>query len=202
MANIAAIRSVGTSLADYLNNAYRDTAFPGNVTKPDCNFALTSIGGIRAADVLTNDTSVRVLIFLYRASINHHLRNAGRVTDPGMYPVPLSVDLHYLLSFWARSAENEQLALAWTMRELHQVPVLDASTLSREAAWTADDLIQLIPEEISTEDLMRIWDTLEPDYRLSLSYIARVVRINPDRLRDERQVVATRFDYAVPIPQP
>jgi len=31
MANIAAIRSVGTSLAAYLNNAYRDTAFPPSV---------------------------------------------------------------------------------------------------------------------------------------------------------------------------
>ncbi|HEV8694586.1 MAG TPA: DUF4255 domain-containing protein [Lysobacter sp.] len=201
MANIAAIRSVGSSLAAYLNNAYRDTAFPPNVTKPECTFSLTSIGGVRAQDVPSSDTTVRVLIFLYRASINHHLRNAGRLTDAGMRPVPLSVDLHYLFSFWAQSGENEQLVLAWTMRQLHEVPVLDSSILSREAAWAAEDLIQLIPEEISTEDLMRIWDTLEPNYRLSLSYIARVVRIDPDQSREERQVVATRFDYAVPAPQ-
>jgi hypothetical protein len=45
---------------------------------------------------------------------------------------------------------------------------------------------------------MRIWDTLEPDYRLSLSYIARVVRIDPAEVREERQVVATRTDIAVP----
>jgi hypothetical protein len=198
MANIAAIRSVGTSLAGYLNNAYRATAFPPNVSKPDCTFTLTSIGGVRAENIPASDTSARVLIFLYRASINQHLRNVGRLTDPGIRPVPLSVDLHYLFSFWARSAENEQLVLAWTMRQLHQVPVLDGSTLSREAAWAADDLIQLIPEEISTEDLMRIWDTLEPEYRLSLSYIARVVRINPDEPSAGRAVVATRFDYATP----
>lgn len=198
MANIAAIRSVGTSLATYLTNAYRDTTFPPNVAKPDVTFTLTSIGGVRTEEIPGSDTSVRVLIFLYRASMNQYLRNAGRQTDPGMRPVPLSVDLHYLFSFWAESGENEQLALAWTMRQLHEVPVLDTSILSREAAWAPDDLIHLIPEEISTEDMMRIWDTLEPDYRLSLSYIARVVRINPDRIRDEREVVATRIDYAVP----
>jgi hypothetical protein len=200
MANIAAIRSVGTSLVTYLNNAYRDTVFPPSVSKPECTFNLTSIGGVRAQDVPSSDTSVQVLMFLYRASMNHHLRNAGRLTDPGMRPVPVSVDLHYLLSFWAQSGENEQLVLAWTMRQLHEVPVLDSSILSREAAWAAEDFIQLIPEEISTEEMMRIWDTIEPNYRLSLSYIARVVRIDADETREERQVVATRFNIAVPVP--
>jgi hypothetical protein len=199
MANIAAIRSVGTSLATYLNNAYRSTTFPVGVTRPDCTFSLTSIGGVRAPQGgPPNDASVRVLIFLYRASINHHLRNVGRNAAPGARPAPLSVDLHYLFTFWASSAENEQLVLAWTMRELHEVPVLDASILSREAVWTSEDVIQLIPEEIPTEDLMRIWDALEPDYRLSLSYIARVVRIDPDETIEGREVVATRFNVAVP----
>lgn len=198
MANIAAIRSVGTSLASYLNDAYRETDFPPSVTKPTCTFSLATIGGIRADLVTTTETSVQVLIFLYRVSINHHLRNAGRLTDPGMRPVPLSVDLHYLVSFWAESAENEQLALAWTMRQLHTVPVLDSSILSREAGWAAEDLVQLIPAEIATEELMRIWDTLEPNYRLSVSYIARVVRVDADEAREARPVVATRFNYAVP----
>ena len=202
MANIAAIRSVGTSLATYLTNAYRDTAFPAGVTKPDCTFTLASIGGVRANHVPPSDTSVSVLMFLYRASINHHMRNVGRIADPAAQPVPLSIDLHYLFSFWAGSGENEQLVLAWTMRELHAVPVLDGSILSREAAWAPDDVIQLIPEEITTEDLMRIWDTLAPDYRLSLSYIARVIRIDPDEARGGRQVVASRFTYAVPVAQP
>jgi hypothetical protein len=199
MANIAAIRSVGVSLAAYLTNAYRETDFPANVTKPVCSFAVTTIGGVRAQDVLLSETTVQVLIFLYRASMNHHLRNAGRLTDPGMRPVPLSVDLHYLISFWAQSAENEQLALAWTMRQLHATPVLDGSILGREAGWAAEDFIQLIPEEITTEEMMRIWDTLEPNYRLSLSYIARVVRIDPDEVPEQRPVVATRFRYAVPM---
>lgn len=198
MANIAAIRSVGNSLAAYLNNAYRASAFPPNVTKPECTYVVTSIGGVRAEDVPASDTTVRVLIFLYRASMNQHLRNVGRTTDPQMRPAPVSIDLHFLVSFWAKSVENEHLVLAWTLRQLHDVPVLDGSILSREAAWTADDVIQLIPEEIGTEEMMRIWDTLEPKYRLSLSYIARVVRIDPDEIREERAVVATRFVLAAP----
>jgi hypothetical protein len=147
--------------------------------------------------VAPSDTAVRVLIFLYRASINQHLRNAGR-TDAASRPLPLSVDLHYLVSFWAGSGENEQLVLAWTMRELHQVPVLDSSVLTAEAGWSPTDVIQLIPEEISNEDLMRIWDTMLPDYHLSLSYTARVVRIDPDEPRAAENVVATRVHFGVP----
>lgn len=199
MANVAAIRSVGTSLAAYLTNAYREAVFPGGVTKPPCTFTAATIGGIRAEDVTVTESTVTVLIFLYRVSINEHLRNVGRQISPGLRPVPLSVDLRYLFSFWAGSGENEQLAVAWTMRQLHEVPVLDGSILTREASWESDDVIQLIPEEISNEDLMRIWDAIEPHYRLSLSYIARVVRIDPDEGRDARPVVATRFNVAVPV---
>lgn len=197
MANIAAIRSVGRSLANYLDTAYRQATFPAGVTKPECTFLLVSIGDPRPQQVAPTDTAVRVLIFLYRASINQHLRNAGRA-DTASRPLPLSVDLHYLVSFWAGSGENEQLVLAWTMRELHQVPVLDRSILTAEADWADNDVIQLVPEEISNEDLMRIWDTLLPDYHLSLSYIARVVRIDPDEPSTSENVVATRVNFGVP----
>lgn len=198
MANIAAIRSVGASLATYLDRAYRSSTFPGGVTRPNCTFSLMPIGGLRDSDISTANDSAEVVILLHRVSMNEHMRTSGRPLNPDMAPPPVSVNLHYLLSFWAGSADSEQLVLAWTLRQMHQTPVLDPSILSQEAAWSPDDVIQLIPEELSTDDLMRIWDTLDPDYRLSLSYIARVVRIDPDAVAEHRRVVAARFDYAVP----
>jgi hypothetical protein len=107
-----------------------------------------------------------------------------------------------MFSFWASSAENEHLALAWTIRQLNETPILDNSILSRDAAWEPDDIIQLIPEGLSNEDMMRIWDALQPDCRLSLSYIARVIRIDPDEGVERRPVVATRFEMAFPNPEP
>jgi hypothetical protein len=70
---------------------------------------------------------------------------------------------------------------------------MDVSSLSPEAAWGPGDVIQLIPAELSNEDIMRIWDAIEPTYRLSVSYIARVVLIDPDIHPERRPVVATRF---------
>ena len=70
--------------------------------------------------------------------------------------------------------------LAWAIRQLHLFPILDASSLSPEAGWGANEVIQIIPAELPTEDMMRIWDALDPAYRLSVSYIARLVRLDPD----------------------
>jgi hypothetical protein len=186
MANVRAIHSVGSSLATYLNNTYPE---PYRSEHP-CTFRLRASGEMLKPD--DNDGTIASL-FLYRVIMNEHLRNAGRGLDPGRRAIPLSVDLHYLLTVWADNALEEHTILAWAMLQLHQHPVLDASSLSPEAGWSSGDVIQLIPAELSTEDIMRIWDALEPPYRLSVSYIARVVRIDPDSGPDGRPVVATRF---------
>jgi hypothetical protein len=199
MANVGAIRSVGQSLARYLQNAYTGAAFPPNITKPPCTFAVVSgnqFGENFDADAFT----AHLLIFLYRVNINSHLRTSGRLQNPDARPNPLSVDINMLFSAWMASAEDEHLVLAWLMRELHLNPVLDASTLTQEAGWDASDAVQIIPSELSTEDLMRIWDAIVPSYRLSVSYIARVIRLDPDPadVHEFPAVVATRTEYAMP----
>jgi hypothetical protein len=201
MANIAAIRSVGTSLESYLDRAYRAAVFPPNVEKPTCEFNVVSSGGIQEADD-PGDGAARVLIFLYHVGIDPHLRNSGRLSTPEMPSPPLSVALHYLFTFWSNSAEVEHLVLAWTMLELQATSLLDATILSADARWSAEDIVQLIPEELSNEDMMRIWDTLRPDYRLSVGYVARVVRIDPEPEREQPPVIAARFNYAVPADAP
>lgn len=197
MANIAAIRSVGSSLASYLTNAYGAAVFPAGINKPNCTFSVVSSGAMQTQDE-PSQQAVNVLLYLYRINIDTHLRNAGRIATPDMRVVPLSVDLHFLFSFWTTSSENEHLVLAWTMRQLHTTPLLDGTVLSTDARWESDEVVQLIPSELSNEDTMRIWDALRPDYHLSVAYIARVVRIDPDVIEEAGPVVAMRIGYAAP----
>jgi hypothetical protein len=42
---------------------------------------------------------------------------------------------------------------------------------------------------------MRVWDALDPAYRLSVAYVARVIRIDRETIAAGRPVVATRFDF-------
>jgi hypothetical protein len=42
---------------------------------------------------------------------------------------------------------------------------------------------------------MRVWDALEPSYRLTTSYVARVVRIDGTTVAEEyAPVITSRFD--------
>jgi hypothetical protein len=190
MANLFAVHSVGSSIVTFLRNTYPTQA--AGRTMPACSFELTSSGQL-AGEV---DEATRISLYLYRITVNEHSRQTRRPGAPADGFVPLGLDLHYLLTAWAANPLDEQVTLAWAIRQLHQFPVLDASSLSSEAGWSADEVVQIIPAELSTEDVMRIWDALDPAYRLSISYVARLVRLDPEQ-DDEafRPVVAGRFAY-------
>lgn len=188
MANIYSINSVGSSIMQFLRNTYpqelRD-AYP-------CDFRIVSSGEMAES---TEEFNTSVTLYLYRIIINEHVRNAPAANQHGSTQVPLSVDLHFMLSVWADSAAAEHTLCAWVMSKLHQHPIMDVSSLTEEGGWSSDDVVHIIPAELSNEDLMRIWDAISPFYRLSVSYIARVVRIDGEDSETGLPVVATRYQY-------
>jgi hypothetical protein len=187
MSNVFAIHSVGESLRTHLDRAY-----PADLRAAHaCEFRLVSSGELANADEIDG----ALTLYLYRVTVNEHLRNARKPVDALRDVLPLSLELHFLLTAWSRSALTEHTVLAWAMAQLQQHPVLDQSSLSPEAAWGPDDVVQLVPAELSVEDMMRIWDALVPPYRLSVSYVARVVRIDTEPTTLAPPVVATRFRF-------
>ena len=190
MANQFAIHSVGESLRKYLESSYPEPLR----TNHSCSFRLLSSGELTD----TGNFGTTLSLYLYRVTMNEHLRNVPRINHTFDASAPLAVDLHYLMTVWANNALAEHTILSWAMRELYQHPILDKSSLSSEAEWSPADIIQLIPAELSNEDIMRIWDAVDPPYHLSVSYIARVVRIDVDAFESSRAVVANRFTYLNP----
>ncbi len=189
MANVFAIHSVGNSIVTYLRNSYPQAL--AGLDMPDCAFELVSSGELAGEP----GDATRITLYLYRITVNEHSRQVHSASGATARPTPLGLDLHFLMSAWAGNARDEHTILAWAIRQLHMFPILDASSLSPEAGWGTNEVIQVIPAELSTEDVMRIWDALDPPYRLSVSYIARLVRLDPDVQRPARPVVTTRFDY-------
>jgi hypothetical protein len=194
MANVFAIHSVGNSIATYLRNSY-PRALAG-IDMPSCEFELVSSGELAGEP---GDTT-RVTLYLYRITVNEHSRQTQAIASGLARPTALGLDLHFMMTAWAGNARDEHTMLAWAIRQLHMFPILDASSLSPEGGWGANEVIQIIPAELPTEDVMRIWDALEPAYRLSVSYIARLVRLDPDAQRHERPVVASRFAFGEGMP--
>jgi hypothetical protein len=184
MANVFATHSVSNSLMTYLRNAYPETLR----TPHPFDFRVISSGEMAEGPEPRNTLT----LFLFWITQNEHLRSHKVVTDSPYARPPLAIDLHYLLTAWADSSLVEQTVISWAMRELQMHPVLDNSSLSGEANWGPADVVQLIPAELGNEELARLWGLLQPKYRLSISYIARVVRIDTD-MTDPRPVVATRL---------
>jgi hypothetical protein len=186
MANLQAIHSVGSSLVTYLRNAYPTD----RVRFPACEFRLVSSGELNGDNV---NLAPAVTLYLYRVTMNPYVRNTPNANSH-QQTTPLSVDLHYLMTVWAENAMAEHTILAWTLSQLYQHQTLSQSDLSPEGGWAPGDFVQVIPAELSNEDLMRIWDALDPGYRLSVSYIARVIRIDPEPRQDRLPVVSRRID--------
>jgi hypothetical protein len=136
---------LGRQLLAASQQRVRDAVFPPNVAKPECTFSLTSIGGIRAEDV--QSTQILGAGADLPLPFQHESPSAKRRTNDGscMHPVPLSV----ISITW--SASGPKAARTNSLRSPGRCgssinSVLDSSVLSREAAWTPEDLIQLIPE--------------------------------------------------------
>ncbi len=182
------------SIVQFLHNAYEaypvPFGAPGSTMQDEypCTFRVLASGELKA----TTDFGTTLSLYLYRVMVNEHVRNQP---VRGGSAVPLAVDLHFLVTVWSESAAAEQTICGWVMDQLHQHPIMDVSSLTEEGGWRNDDVVQIIPAELSNEDLMRIWDALAPDYRLSLSYIARVIRIDAADVAEGLPVVATRYQY-------
>jgi Pvc16 N-terminal domain len=189
MAGFGAVHSVGHSLITYLSALYPQVP---SATLPACNFQLVSSGQLTEF----SPAGTVVTAYLFRIGLDPYLRNTGSVERPGDPATrPLALELHYLLTAWADNALAEQAVLSWVMLQLHQRPLLDRSILTAEGGWAVGDQIQIVPSELGHEDMMRIWDALDPAYRLSVAYVARVVRIDREAVPAGRPAVATRFDF-------
>jgi hypothetical protein len=191
MANEFALLSLADSLARRLDNAFPSTLRALH----SCTFQSVGSGGL--ASDLGDSTNAFVTVWPYRVTVNEQMRNRpleDAMRTPGRRNRPLALDVHLLISIWSGSTAAELSIFAWVMRELHREPVMDASALSTDGGWTSDEVVQLIPAEITVEDMMRIWDAIVPAYRLTAPYVARIVQLDVDEA-DGMPVLARRFDY-------
>lgn len=188
MAGFSAAYAVGESIARYLRDVYPDDLR----AEHPCTFSLATSADFAEADTFATTT---VTLFLYRMTIDQYLHPAGARRTPTIRSKSLPLDLHYMVTVWTDSMHAEQLLMAWVMAQLHWNPVLDASKLMSVGGFRADETVQVSPTNVTQEDLSRIWDVLEPTYRLSTTYVARIVHIDLPAGEDDRPVVARRFEH-------
>ncbi len=198
MATLGAVHSVGESMIRHLIEAHQlqtkiEAALPlDSRTLPPATFEQVS-----SAQLSTNfaPNGNQLTLYLYRVGVDKHLRTAGDARTPSLTETrPLGLELHYLMTAWAATPAAEHTLLSWAMREFHIHAMFDRSRLRPTDLWRPEEIIHIAPSEMPHEDMMRIWDALNPSYRLSVSYIARVIRIDALPSATSGPVVATQFE--------
>lgn len=149
---------------------------------------------IRTEDLLREPGSLIdppcITIYPYRVALNAVTRpgwSAAAYRD-GVSHLPL--DIHFLLTAWASDASRELTLLGRAMQCLEEKAVLSGPLLDPGASWAPQEAVQVCIGEITTEDVMRTFDSLPADFKVSVPYVARVVRLS-GRVAEPAPDVAT-----------
>ena len=188
MSSYRVLSSVSQTLRTLLWDAY------------SADLPLGSIVGSREAITFSNptetarDSANRLSLWLYQVTENEFLKNQPVTRGNGhtsTQVTPLALNLYYLVTPFAPSAEWDHLLLGNTMQTLYD----NAIVVLQNTADEVFEELRIILCRLSLEELTRIWEALREPYRLSLSYQVRVTRIDSQRIPQNAWVVSEQADY-------
>jgi hypothetical protein len=186
MAGAEALRDMGETLVYLLRVGMAASGF---TPAPDVKLATPD-----EFDGFDNPRTPVVSVFLYRVGVNPEMRNGPRRTLPGgktTRPL-LPLELGYLITPWANQASEEHWLAGLVVQTLYDHAELGPADLQGDS-WAPGDSVQVILETLPTDEHYRIWDTTNLPYRLSLTYLARVVGIEPLEATGAAPVVEARI---------
>jgi Pvc16 N-terminal domain len=159
---------------------------PTELSDEPVNASIRLLGSSDIAEALKGNL---LGIYLHRMTVDPHGRTrhfTPQGTQQGGRFPELPVNLHFLMIANAISPTVEADLMAWAMLELANDSCIDSSYVHDiDEEWGEREALVIAPEEMSTEDLMRIWDVFESPYTSTVPYVARTVRM---RLRQQRTV--------------
>lgn len=149
---------------------------------------------------LESPANPTITIFLYRIAINSEMRNGPKRTLPdGRITRPLlPIELYYLITPWARRTSDEYRIVGRVLQVLYDNGELGPSQL-QGTSWQTGDSVQVVLESLPIDDHYRIWDSSSLPYRLSLTYMVRVIGIEPSEALEVTPVLEAEFRRLRPV---
>jgi hypothetical protein len=174
VANAQSVAATGKSIERLLDACFAGKRFSGAPART----ALIRTEDFDRDAALTDRPGTGISIFLHRVDVNGTMRSAWSGVSGRDGQVHLPLDLHFLLTPWATNAEDEHHILGIAMECLETHPILTGPLLDAAAGWAPGEAVQLMVEDLPGDALMRMFDSLPSSFRLSVGYVARVVRID------------------------
>lgn len=176
MANYRAIKVVCEGVLKLLKSNFQASDFNNSQLQFE----------VYLAENFTSAMEAGVSLFLYRIYVNtSHRTPGGRIGPDGQrYRTQLPLDLHFLLTAWAKDASLQHTIAGWMMRTLEDNPILPPGMLNSldPEVFHPDETVEINLAELKNEDMLSIWrDVIEKKYQLSIPYMARNVRIESTR---------------------
>jgi hypothetical protein len=146
-----------------------------------------------------------ISLYLFRVAVNGSRRNlAPTVAANGKrFRPPIPLDLHFMLSAWAKTAVKQQRLLGWAIRTLADLPILPASLLNHYGPETdifkPADTVELVFDQLTLQDLNNLWSATKITPPLSVNYVVRMIGIDSTVEIVDAPVAQTRELDAAPV---
>lgn len=174
MATYHAISAISQAIVSLLKSA-----------RPASEFPNIDVRLFQAKDVQSSGDFEGISLFLYRVPVSGARRQMPFTIGPSGRPFrpPLPVDLFYLMTPWAKTAEMQHLLLGWAMRAIEDSPSLPPALLNAHfpdvRPFRNDETVDLIHDPLSMQDINNIWEILgKHNVQVSATYVARVIPID------------------------
>jgi hypothetical protein len=173
MADFRSIAAVGSGIQRYLKLCFEERP-PIEDSNRVVNVVLVRTEDLNR-DISNVITPPALSLFLYRVETNKSMRAAWASVAYREGQAHLPLDLHFLLTAWAENAEHEHLILGRAIQIIEDHPIVTGPMLDPLTDWVPSEAVQFYFEDLTTEDVMRTFDSLPVDYKLSIPYLARIV---------------------------
>jgi hypothetical protein len=178
MANFASIAAAARSVERLLNAGFdEEQPIAGKRTRA----FLVRTSDFEPEALPTSLPPPALSIFPYWVNVNRTVRSGWSAVGSLDGVAHLALDLHFLISSWADNAEFELLILGRAMQCLESASILGGPLLHPSAGWAPNETVQIAIEDVSQDTLFRAFDSLPTDFRLSVAYVARVLRLDGRR---------------------
>jgi hypothetical protein len=179
VANFRSIAAAGASLERLLNRCFEQAEPVADRTTRAVLVRTEDLRNVGAGQVVNPPA---VSLFLYRVTSDGTTRAAWSAVGHQDDSAHLPLDLHFLLTAWADNAQDEYAVLGRAMACLEARPILSGPLLLAEGGWATNEALQVCLEDLTLEDTLRTFDALPSDFKTSVPYVARVVRIHEPTL--------------------